>query len=388
MYQIKLLNAISDVVYSLLPQERYELSESIETPDGIIVRSASCKEMEFSPELKAIARAGAGVNNIPVERCSEEGIVVFNTPGANANAVKELVFAGMLMASRHLYHAAEWAQSLKGQDNIPALVEKGKKQFLGKELAGKTLGVIGLGAIGVLVANCGYALDMNVVGYDPFISVDHAWRLSRAVTHATDLYEMLQQCDFVSIHMPLTDKTRGFFDEKACTMLKPGATLLNFARGELADNQAIIKAIQEKRIHQYVCDFPSEELLGQDGVLCIPHLGASTPESEENCAKLAAMELRDYLENGNIKNSVNFPDCEMPRSGQMRVCVIHQNQPNMINQLTGLFSKHHINISNLLNKSRGNYAYTMIDLDDNADFDELNEVDKIDGVIRCIVYDN
>lgn len=388
MFTIQKLNAISNIIFDVLPSKDYQLSDTVDNPDAILVRSAKCHDMTFGSNLRAIARAGAGVNNIPVDRCSEKGIVVFNTPGANANAVKELLLSGMLFASRNLLPASQWVYSLRGKgDEMNTLIEREKKQFVGHELSGKTLGVVGLGAIGVLVANQGYALDMNIIGYDPYISIDHAWRLSRAVTQSTDLCDMLGQCDFVSVHIPLMEQTHHFIDEKAISAMKPGAVLLNFARGELVDDDAVIAALRSKRLSCYVCDFPTDQLLAEPNVICLPHLGASTTESEENCAEMAASELRDFLENGNIINSVNLPDCALPRSSQGRVCIIHRNTPNMISQFTSLLSQRGLNIANLLNKSRGNYAYTIIDLDDHTSSNDLNAISDINGVIRYTVFE-
>lgn len=383
MYKIQLLNAISDVVHTILPSSDYTVADSVDQPDALLIRSFSCHDLDFDPTLRAIARAGAGVNNIPIDRCTEQGIVVFNTPGANANAVKELVLAGMLLSTRNLPAALTWSKTLKGKENISSLVEKGKKQFVGHELSGKTMGVIGLGAIGVLVANQGYAMDMKIIGYDPYISVEHAWHLSRAVKQSTDLHDMLSKCDFVSVHVPLLDSTRQLMNAEALAHMKPGATLLNFARGELVDNDAVLASLQAGHLGRYVVDFPTNELLDVENVICLPHLGASTTESEENCALMASRELKNYLENGNIKNSVNFPDCELPRSSDLRACLIHRNTPNMIGQFTSMLSKRGLNIANLLNKSRGDYAYTIIDLDAGATNDDIAELGTIEGVIHC-----
>lgn len=385
-YNIQLLNAISDIIHTILPKDTYTIADQIDQPDGLLVRSAKIHDMEFASNLRAIARAGAGVNNIPVDRCTDEGIVVFNTPGANANAVKELVLAGMLLSTRNLVSASDWVRALRGQNQIAAKVEEGKKQFVGHELRGKTIGVIGLGAIGVMVANQGYGLDMNIIGYDPYISVDHAWKLSRAVEHATDLHAMLSQCDFVSVHVPLMEQTKHLIDKAALAAMKPGATLLNFARGELVDTTAVLDALDKGHLRNYVVDFPNEALLDNPHVICLPHLGASTVESEENCAEMAAAQLRDYLENGNIVNSVNFPNCKMLRSGVMRICIINRNTPNMISQFTSFLSAKGVNIANLLNKSRGDHAYTIIDLDQVISLEGITELSSIDGVIRCTVF--
>ena len=384
MNQIKTLNKIDPVIQTVLAG--YEVSDNTEAPDGILVRSAKCHDMVFNPELKAIARAGAGVNNIPLDRCAAEGIVVFNTPGANANAVKELVFASMMMTSRNLTAAIDWCATLKGNPDAAALVEKGKNQFVGPELKGKTMGVIGLGDIGVMVANEAYAIGMNVIGFDPFISVNHAWKLSRAIEHADSLDYLIQNSDYISIHVPLSDKTRGYFGEKELSHCKPTATLLNFSRAELVDIPAVLAALESGRIARYIVDFPTPEVIGAKNVIAIPHLGASTPEAEENCARMAAMQLRDYLENGNIHNSVNFPECAMPRSGAMRICLIHRNIPNMVGRITAILAERNANIANMANRSRGEYAYTMLDLDEQLNHGLETALEGIDGVIRVFLY--
>ena len=389
MHQIKTMNNISATVGSILTPDRYLIDDAVTAPEGILVRSAKCHDMVFNPELRAIARAGAGTNNLPVERCTEAGIVVFNTPGANANAVKELVFAAMLMNARNLADAVNWCKSIAEEgEAIPDLVESSKKRFTGHELLGKKLGVIGLGAIGVMVANEGYALGMEVCGYDPFISIAHAWGLSRAVSRSTSLEDLLHSCDYVSIHVPLSDKTHHYINADALSQFKRGATLLNFSRGDLVDDHAVLQALAAGQISNYITDFPNQNLVKQQGVTCIPHLGASTPESEENCAVMAARELKDYLENGNINNSVNMPNCTMPRSGGMRICLIHRNAPNMIGQFTGLLSKRHANISNMINQSRGDMAYTIIDLDEKVNNGLENGLAALDHVIRVLVLDD
>ena len=386
MQQIQTLNNISNVVRDILTPDAYKIDDQISQPVGILVRSAKCHEMELNPELRAIARAGAGTNNLPVERCTKQGICVFNTPGANANAVMELVFGAMLASSRNLVEAIEWVRTIADEGaDIPALVESGKKRFLGREIAGKTLGVIGLGAIGVMVANNGYAQGMQVLGYDPFISVQHAWGLSRAVERAVSLDEMLACCDFLTIHVPLSDKTRGFINGELLKKVKRGVTLLNFARGELVDNGAVLAALTSGDVGRYITDFPSEELINQQGVTCIPHLGASTPESEENCAIMAARELKDFLENGNIENSANMPNCSMSRSGAMRICIIHENAPNMIGKFTATLAARDANITNLTNRSRGDIAYTMIDIDEAIAKNIGDELENDPAVIRATV---
>ncbi len=387
MKSIKTLNAISDIIYETLDASYAAVSPNEADPDAIIVRSASCHELEFNKSLLAIARAGAGVNNIPLERCTDAGVVVFNTPGANANAVKELVFGAMSIAARNISEGIEWAKTLKGKGaEVPGLVEKGKSQFVGPELKGKTIAVLGLGAIGVMVANTAYAVGMKVIGYDPFISVEHAWGLSRAIERVYSLEEVMKQSDYISIHIPLMDKTRGMINEALLHLAKPSLIILNFARGELVETKAVLEALANKRIHKYVTDFPTDELLNGEGVICIPHLGASTPESEENCAQMAAQQLRDYLENGNIVNSVNLPTCTMPRSGAMRIAIIHQNIKNMVGQITAVLAAKGANITNMVNSSKGNVACTMLDLDEKTNGDVCQKLSDIGGVIRVTTF--
>lgn len=386
MFQIGLLNKISPVGLERFDRQKYIYHADIERPDAILVRSASMHEMEFADNLLAIGRAGAGVNNIPVDRCAEQGIVVFNTPGANANAVKELVILGMLISSRKVPEALEWVQTLKGQgDEVTKLVEKGKSQFIGPEIAGKTLGVIGLGAIGVLVANAAAALGMKVLGYDPFISVDGAWNLSSEVEHVTSLNEIFQQSDYLTLHVPQTKETKGMVNESSIALMKTGARILNFARGGLVDSADICAALENGKLSAYVTDFADDTLLGVKGVIALPHLGASTPESEDNCAKMAAKELMDYLEDGNIVHSVNFPNAVMPRSGAHRVCIIHQNVPAVIAKISTRFSEDGINIENMLNQSRGNYAYTMLDTNSEISDELLAALQQAKEIIRVRV---
>ena len=363
MFRIKTLNEISPVVNKVFTAD-YAVGSEIDNEDAIIVRSAKMHDMPISDSLLAVARAGAGYNNIPVDKCSERGIVVFNTPGANANAVKELTIAGMLLAGRDIVGGIEWARTLKGEgDKVAALVEKGKNHFVGPELKGKKLAVIGLGAIGTMVANAGHALEMDVYGYDPFLSVEHALMLSRAVHKAGDLDKLLAEADFVSLHLPLTDKTRGMVDADMLSKFKPGAALLNFSRGELVDGAAVLEAVKAGRLRRYVTDFPSEDMLGAEGVIALPHLGASTPESEDNCAEMAAQELAGYLTRGAIINSVNYPACDPGYTDGARLCVLHANVPNMVGSVTALLAAQGINIANMVNKSRGALAYTVIDAD-------------------------
>ncbi len=379
MYNILTLNKISKTGLARL-DENYNISDSLENPDAVLVRSAAMHDMELPESLLAIARAGAGVNNIPLDKCTEKGIVVFNTPGANANAVKELVLAGLLISSRKIVDGIEWAKNLKGNPDAAKLVEKGKSQFVGPEIKGKTLGVVGLGAIGVLVANAAVALGMNVLGYDPYISVDGAWGLSPKVKHVVSLDKIFENSDYITLHVPLTPDTKGIICEANIAKMKDDVRILNFARGDLADNEAVISAVANGKVAKYVTDFAAPELIGVDGIIVIPHLGASTPESEDNCAIMAADEIKDYLENGNIRNSVTLPAVSMPRGEGRRVCVIHRNVPNMINSVTAALAG--ANIENMQSKSRKDYAYTILDV--TGDFDS-SAVEAIDGVIKVRV---
>ncbi len=365
---------------------QYEIVDDIAGADGVMVRSAAMHDMAMPESLVAIARAGAGVNNIPVDACSEQGIVVFNTPGANANAVKELVLAGLFLASRKVVDGCNWAQTLIGEgDAVAKLVEKGKSAYAGPEIKGKKLGIIGLGAIGVLVANAAVSLGMEVYGYDPYLSVDAAWRLSRAVRHANALEEIYTECDYISVHVPLTPDTKGMIGTDSIATMKDGVRILNFARAGLVDSDAMIAALAAGKVASYVVDFPTEEMLGVANVVAIPHLGASTPESEDNCAVMAADELRDYLENGNITHSVNFPDVNVPRSGDTRICVLHKNIPNMLAQISSVVSADGVNIDAMTNKSRKDYAYTVLDVEGSITDAVADDIMKIDGVIRVRV---
>ena len=367
MFNILIRNEIAPCGLQELPNELFCVSDHEENPDGILLRSHVLSPESLIPGLKAIARAGAGVNNIPVESCAEKGIVVFNTPGANANAVKELVLAGLLLSSRNVLGGIAWAQSLAGETGVAKLVEKGKSQFGGPELSGKTLGVIGLGAIGVLVANACSRLGMRVLGYDPYVSVDAVWgAFSRNVHKAKDLNTLFRECDYISLHIPANVETKGLLNHDVFAKCKPGVRILNFSRAELVDNDAIKDAIEKEIVSCYVTDFPVEGLLGHDKIIAIPHLGASTPESEDNCAKMAAEQLREYLLYGNIKNAVNFPNCEIPYSGKKRICAIHRNVVNMVGSITGLLAERDINIDSVFNKSKGEYAYTMVEVDTDA----------------------
>ena len=371
MYQIQTLNKISSRGLSQLDAAKYTVSDTCAAPDGVLVRSASMHETELPDSLLAIARAGAGVNNIPVGKCAEKGVVVFNTPGANANAVKELVLAGLFLSSRRITDGVDWAASLKGQgDAVAKLVEKGKSQFAGPEIAGKKLGVIGLGAIGVLVANAAVHLGMEVHGYDPYMTVRNAWSLSRSVQPAAGMDEIFAECDYITVHVPLVDSTRGMLGAENIAKMKDGVRLLNFARGELADTDAVLEAVGSGKIACYITDFPDDRLLGVPNVICVPHLGASTPESEENCAEMAARELADYLENGTIRNSVNYPEAELARTpGTTRLCFLHRNVPMMLNRITAGLTG--LNIEHMLNKSRGDVAYTILDVDGEVDPSQL-----------------
>ena len=382
MYQVKCLNKISPLGTSRLG-ENYHVGEDVENPDAILVRSAAMHDMEFNKNLLAIARAGAGTNNIPVERCVQEGIVVFNTPGANANAVKELVIAALLLTSRKIVPGIEWAGTLKGKgDEVGKLVEKGKSSFVGPEIAGKTLGVVGLGAIGILVANAAEALGMKVMGYDPFLSVEGAWGLSSNTQRALTLEEIYANCDYISLHVPLTPDTKEMINAATIAQMKEHVRILNFARGDLVNNTDLLKALSDGKVAAYATDFPNDALLGVENVLAIPHPGASTPESEDNCACMAADEIKDYLENGNIKNSVNLPNVSMPReNGAKRVCIIHQNIPNMISTLTGVLANIGVNIENMQSKSKKEYAYTILDVTGNVNDDTVKAINDNDGII-------
>lgn len=386
MFTIKTCNQISKAGLSKFNAGKYTVSDTAENPDAILVRSASLHDAGFPASLLAISRAGAGVNNIPVEKCSEQGVVVFNTPGANANAVKELVICMLIASARGILPAAGWALALSGHGpDVPRLVEKGKSQFTGPEIYGKTLGVIGLGAIGVKVANAAESLGMDVYGYDPYLSIKAAWGLSRTVRRAANISEIYEKSDFITIHVPLNNETRDTIDNDAIAQMKDGVRLLNFARGGLVVDNDIVVGLKSGRIAAYATDFPSDALLGVKGVLGLPHLGASTPESEDNCAIMAANEMIDYLENGNITNSVNYPNVEMPRSGETRITVIHKNIPSMLSTISSAFSSENINIDNLVNKSRNEYAYTILDVTGGSIERSVEKLTSSDGVIRTRV---
>ena len=382
MYRILTLNKISSAGLNVLDKKYFQISADMEQPHGILVRSAAMGDYEFPKALRAIARAGAGVNNIPIDRCSENGIVVFNTPGANANAVKELVLAALLVSSRDIVGSTKWVREQAAVGEVSAVVEKGKSQFAGPELAGKTLGIIGLGAIGVLVANAAVELGMEVYGYDPYLSVDTALRLDRSVHHAKDLDTIFQRSDYITIHVPYNASTKDTIDAEAINKMKGNVRIINLARGELVNNEDIIDALNEGRVARYVTDFPNNALLEARNVIAFPHLGASTPESEENCAVMAARELKDYLENGNITNSVNLPNLVMERSGVARICVIHRNVPSMLANIMAVLSKEGINIEHMTNKSKGDYAYTVLDVDTIIDDEVRREMKAIENVLR------
>lgn len=385
MYKIQTLNKIARCGLDQLSRDSYETATEILNPDAILVRSADMHAMELPPSVLAIARAGAGVNNIPIPACTQRGIVVFNTPGANANGVKELVIASLFLSSRNLYEGISWSNSLAGTENIPEQIEKGKSRFVGPEIQGKTLGVIGLGAIGVMVANAAANLGMRVLGLDPFISVEAAWKLSHEVIKAPNLDMLLTEADYITIHIPLKDDTRGLFNAERISRMKKGARLFNFSRSGLVDNAAVKGAIAEGRLGGYVIDFPEADLLGVDRVLCIPHLGASTPESEDNCAIMAAEQLREYLEHGNIRNSVNYPNCEMPPTGKTRITLLNSNVPKVISRVTSLLGEYGLNIDEMLNKNRGEVAYNIIDVSDSVPDELVEKLKTLDGVVAVRV---
>ncbi len=381
MFKIQMLNNISNSGLELLPNEGFEVSTEVTNPDGILVRSANMLDMELPNNLKAIARAGAGVNNIPIEKCTEKGIVVFNTPGANSNGVKELVIASLLLSSRKIIQGISWAQSLKGKgDEVPKLVEKGKSQFEGPELKDKKIGIIGLGAIGVMVANDAIALGMEVMGYDPYISVKAAWGLSSSVIRATNLDYLLSTCDYISIHVPLTKETKHTLNKEKFDVMKKGMKIINLARGGLVSNTDLLEAIKDGTVSCYVTDFPEEELLGVEEIITIPHLGASTPESEENCAVMAVNQMKEYLESGMIKNSINFPDCDMQPTDKTRIITVHCNIPNMIGQMTTILAENKINIADMLTRHKDSVGYNVIDIEGTLTEDILNKIRSIPGV--------
>ncbi len=385
MFQYHCMNPIAEKGLELFSSD-YKKIDTIDSADAVLVRSAKMHDMEMPESVKAIARAGAGVNNIPVKECSEKGIVVFNTPGANANGVKELVLAGMLLASRDIVGGIEWVAQQKDREDIDKLAEKQKKQFAGCEISGKKLGIIGLGAIGALVANAASDLGMEVYGYDPYISIDAAWNLSRTIRHSKTLDEIYTQCDYITVHVPLLDSTKQMINKEAFAKMKDGVVLLNFARDLLVDEEALIEALESGKVKKYVTDFANPLVAGREGILVTPHLGASTEESEENCAIMAVKEMRDFLENGNIKNSVNFPNCDMGTCVTVgRIAITHQNIPNMISQFTKILGEEGLNIADMTNKSKGEYAYTLIDLESAASKEALDELQAVEGVAKVRV---
>ena len=386
MYKYYCLNPISNVGLDKFTDE-YAPASDAKGADAILVRSAAMHEMEFDKSLKAIGRAGAGVNNIPLEKCAEQGIVVFNTPGANANGVKELVIAGLLLASRDIIGGINWVKENEEDGNIAKDAEKAKKAFAGCEIEGKKLGVIGLGAIGVLVANAATNLGMDVYGYDPYVSVDSAWRLSRSIHHAKSVDELYKECDYITIHVPALPDTKGMIDKNAIDLMKDGVVVLNFARDVLVNSEAMVDALISGKVKRYVTDFPTPEIAGVKNAIVIPHLGASTEESEDNCAKMAVQELRDFLENGNIKNSVNYPSCDMGVKDKTRITIMHRNIPNMIGQFTALLAKDNVNIDDMTNKNSGAYAYTMMDVDSEVGAEVVDGLEAIEGVLKVRVIE-
>ena len=382
MFRIQTLNKIAAVGLQRFPMDHYEVASEFSSPDAILVRSTKMHDMEFASNLKAIGRAGAGVNNIPIDACTGKGIVVFNTPGANANAVKELVIASMLLSSRNLVQGINWGSTLIGKgDDVPKLVEKGKSSFVGPELSGKTLGIIGLGAIGMLVANAAEALGMRVVGFDPFISIDSAWGLSKNVEKAISLDSLLSEADYISLHIPLLDSTKSFINSSKFAIMKDGVRILNFARGGLVNTEDLFAAFESEKVASFITDFPDEELLKHDKVIGIPHLGASTPESESNCAMMVVDQVKDFMENGNIKNSVNFPNTGMSRNGGNRLIIANKNIPKMVGNITSVLADEDINIADMLNKHRGEIAYNIIDIDSDISEAQVQKIRDIEGII-------
>ena len=380
MKDILALNAISPLVNEVLKND-YKVVDNSENPIGILVRSYEMHDYQLAPSVLAVARAGAGVNNIPYDEYAKRGVVVFNTPGANANAVNELVIASLLLGSRKIISAINWVNTLKGTENISKTVEKGKKQFVGQELLGKKLGVIGLGAIGARVANTALGLGMEVLGYDPYLSVVSALHLSRHVDVTNDIDELFKTCDYITLHVPMTDKNKGMISKDKINVMKDGVVIINLARGELVNTDDIIESVNSGKVGRYITDFPSEELIGVENVITIPHLGASTPEAEDNCAIMASKQLKDYIENGNIVNSVNYPTCSSPRNSAIRICILHLNQRNMIAQFTTILADKHINIDNFINSSKGDFAYSIIDIP-TIDDETISKLQSIDGIIK------
>ena len=388
MYKIQTLNKISHKGLDLLPRDDFDIAGEIPNPDGIIVRSFNMLQSEISTSVKAIARAGAGVNNIPVDKCTQQGVVVFNTPGANANAVKELVLTGMFLSARKINEGISWTKSLCGQKvDLHQLVEKEKGTYGGTEIKGKKLGIIGLGAIGVMVANDAIALGMEVTGYDPFITVDNAWGMDHRVIKSNSLDLLLSECDYITMHVPLTDGTKGMINRDKIALMKKGVKILNFARGGLVNNTDLVEAVKAGKVGSYVCDFPEEELLDLQNVICMPHLGASTEEAEENCAIMAAMQMKTFLETGNIRNSVNFPETDLPFTSNYRIVIANKNIPNMVGQITTLLAKEGINIADMINKHKGDIAYNIINLDSPIPAEKIGMAEKIEGVIMVRYFE-
>lgn len=385
MHKIRTYNAISVKGLDRFPRNIYEVASELPNPDAFLIRSQDLHEVEFPASLKAIARAGAGVNNVPLQRCNDSGIVVFNAPGANANAVKELVLAAMLLGARDVYQGIRFVEGLKPQEGLEALLEKEKKRFAGSELHGKTLGVVGLGNVGSLVANMGLALGMKVVGYDPAISVEAAWRLSSEVEKMDNLNSLFGRSDYISLHLPALELTKGLVNDALLRAVKPGTILLNFARGEIVDTAAVVAALDQKRLHRYISDFPANDTLGHPKMLQMPHIGASTAEAEDNCAVMVADQLIDFLQHGNIRNSVNFPQIAMPRSTSVRLTITNTNHPGVLNKITGIIAEHKINIVDMLNKSREQIAYNIIDLEVCPRESSLDALQAIDEVINLRV---
>ena len=382
MKNIKLMNKIAKVGTDVFNREYYNVSDTVENPDAIMVRSAQLHDMEFPKSLVAIARCGAGVNNIPVDKCTENGIVVFNTPGANANGVKELAICALILAARDVVGGIEWVKTLEGQSGVAKLVEAGKSAYVGNELVGKKLGVIGLGAIGGMVANAANALGMTVIGYDPYITPTTAWSLAPSVKQASGYDKIFKTCDYITLHVPATPQTKNMISEKSISMMKDGVKIINLARADLVNAQDLKKALADKKVSKYITDFPTDETVGAEGIINIPHLGASTYESEDHCAVMAAKQLDEYLTNGNIKNSVNFPSVSLPHASLHRVCIMHKNVPNMLSQITASFSSVNVNIENLANGSRGDIAYTIVETNDEISGDIVNAIMAIDGVFK------
>ncbi len=385
-YRVKILNNISKNARDILTEDRYELSETIEQPDALFVRASDLHDYPFNPELKCIGRAGIGVNTIPLEECAEKGIVVFNTPGGNANAVKELFLFGISAASRDLLGGIDWVKNYDGSEvPVETKMEKIKKQFVGPEYQGKTIGVVGTGNVGSLVANIALDLGMKVYAYDPYLSVDAAWKVSRRVFRVSSLQDLLEHCDYITLHTPLTDETHGMIAEKEIAMMKDGVRIINYARGEVVNEDAIINGLESGKVARFVADFPTARLIKTKNTVLTPHLGGTTFEAESNCAMMAAQEIDSYLIDGNIKNSVNFPEVVLSRSGKNRICLIHRNTPGMLTNIMPVFSRDNINIENMMNKSKGNYAYSVFDVNSEVDQKAIDDLKAIDGMIKVRV---